>query len=275
MKEITYRKLTKYEELEQVSMLEKEIWHSPTIPIHQTLTAIKHGGLMLGAFDSDKLVGFSYGFAGFEQGEAHLVSHMLGISLDYREHRIGEKLKRLQRDEAFSLGYTYMNWTYDPLQTRNGYLNLSKLSAVCDTYIENCYGEMKDGLNEGLSSDRFQMTWHTNKSLTYSPSLKADAFHLADAEKLDNGLYKYKSTGFNKEEVFTQRSYLIPIPANIQELKDLDMSLAIEWRQQSRDMFQTLFAQGYIAVELVKGPMNIHYYLLIQKIHLTEGAIEK
>lgn len=46
-------------------------------------------------------------------------------------------------------------WTYDPLETVNGYLNLSKLGGVCTQYIENCYGEMPDILNAGLPSDRF------------------------------------------------------------------------------------------------------------------------
>ena len=40
------------------------------IPVHQTLTAAKNGGLIIGAFDGEKLVGFSYGFPGFKTNEA-------------------------------------------------------------------------------------------------------------------------------------------------------------------------------------------------------------
>lgn len=80
----------------------------PTIPLHQTMTAVKNGGLIIGAYDGDKLVGFSYGFAGFTEGEPYLCSHMLGIHPDYRSQKIGEQLKLRQRELAIDMGYLRM-----------------------------------------------------------------------------------------------------------------------------------------------------------------------
>ncbi len=56
-------------------------------------------------------------------------------------------------------GIDLITWTFDPLETRNATLNFHKLGAVCNTYFPNLYGDMRDGLNAGLPSDRFQVDW--------------------------------------------------------------------------------------------------------------------
>src|SRR5699024_5776342 len=147
---MTIRSLTTLDELEDVQQLERLVWSMEPIPTHQTSTAIQNGGMMIGAFDGDRLVGFNYGFPGFRDGVAYVCSHMLGSDPVYRSRGIGERLNRTQRERALELGYTMIHWTFDPLQTRNAYLNLTQLGGVCYTYYPNCYGEMKDGLNAGL-----------------------------------------------------------------------------------------------------------------------------
>ena len=157
---VVIRELTTLAEMEEVQVIEHKVWGMPPIPTHQTLTAVKNGGIMIGAYDGDKMVGFSYGFPGFKDGKIYLCSHMLGIDAAYRSQGIGERLKWKQREIAIAKGYDRMHWTYDPLETRNGYLNLTKLNGICDTYIENCYGEMDDEFNKVLPSDRFEVHWY-------------------------------------------------------------------------------------------------------------------
>src|SRR5699024_7508450 len=106
-----------------VQRLENQIWVDDAIPTHQTSTAVKHGGIMIGAYIDEQLVGFSYGWPGFSKGETYFCSHNMGIDEQYRSLGIGEKLKRKQRDLARKKGYEFISWTYDPLETRNGYLN--------------------------------------------------------------------------------------------------------------------------------------------------------
>ncbi|MFK4996846.1 GNAT family N-acetyltransferase [Bacillus sp. N9] len=156
---IEIRQLHSIEEMNQVQALEDLVWRGDAIPSHQTLTAIKNGGLMLGAFIQGELIGFNYSFPGFVDGKVYLCSHNMGIHPEFRGKGIGEQLKERQRKTALQMGYHLITWTYDPLETRNAYLNLSKLRAVCHTYVENCYGEMNDGLNNGLPTDRFQVEW--------------------------------------------------------------------------------------------------------------------
>lgn len=94
---INIRELKTMNEMEQVQELERKVWGmDPVLPTHQTLTAVKNGGIIIGAFDGEKLVGFSYGFSGFQNGKSYLCSHMLGIDEAYRSQGIGEMLKRSQ-----------------------------------------------------------------------------------------------------------------------------------------------------------------------------------
>jgi hypothetical protein len=56
-------------------------------------------------------------------------------------------------------GLELITWTYDPLLSRNAHINISRLGAVCKTYLRSEYGDMQDGLNAGLPSDRFKVDW--------------------------------------------------------------------------------------------------------------------
>lgn len=258
------REIKSIPELEKVQQLEKAVWGQSPIPVHQTLTAIKNGGIVVGAFDGNELVGFSYSFAGFKNGKVHLTSHILAISSDVREQGIGEALKREQRNIAIELGYGVMLWTYDPLETRNGYLNLTKLHAICDTYIENCYGEMRDGLNKGLPSDRFEVNWHlTSKHVEKKHTLDLSNARLVATYKM-NKLNFPVLTEVNSQLSLEEDVYLLPVPQSIQLLKANDPQLAFDWRIKTRLLIQRLFSEGYVAIRLEKGK-DVHHYVFVKK----------
>lgn len=67
---IDIKEINTIDQLEHVQQLEYEVWGMPSIPLHQTLTAVKNGGIVVGAYDGERLVGFSYGFSGFREGKA-------------------------------------------------------------------------------------------------------------------------------------------------------------------------------------------------------------
>src|ERR1051325_12155706 len=63
-----------------------------------TLMATQHaGGLVLGAFEGDKMIGFAHGFPAFEQGRASIHSHMLAGIPGHREAQVGFNVKLAQR----------------------------------------------------------------------------------------------------------------------------------------------------------------------------------
>ncbi|WP_410489292.1 GNAT family N-acetyltransferase [Bacillus sp. DTU_2020_1000418_1_SI_GHA_SEK_038] len=256
-------------EMKLVQKLEEEVWKMSAIPIHQTVTAAKNGGIMLGAFHQEKLVGFSYGFTGFEQNQIYLCSHMLGIHPEYQEKGIGAKLKEAQKRVAAEMGYELIIWTFDPLESRNAYLNMNKLRGICCTYIENCYGEMEDGLNSGLPSDRFKIDWwinseHVADSQSLNEVQSKEGIHLISWETTSNELPKLGDIDqVHPTLANVDQPLFVPVPANFQELKKTDHELAIDWRSKTRKIFQQLFEAGYAVVALQKTTNEpVHYYVL-------------
>lgn len=262
------RKILTISELEKVQQLEKDIWGISPIPIHQTLTAVKNGGIVVGAFENGELVGFSYGFPGFKNGKPYLCSHQLGIAKYCRTKGIGEALKQEQRKVAIQYGYDRMLWTYDPLETRNGYLNLTKLRAICNTYIENCYGDMQDGFNKGLPSDRFEVNWYLTSSYIEQEQLvdTSNAIMLTNIKMDRKGWPVLEDFCFHQQ--LDERTYLQPVPSDFQQLKTSDPTLALDWRYKTRKVFQTLFSQGYVATHLEKGE-KIHNYVFVKKENIS------
>lgn len=258
---IVCRELKTMNEMEQVQKLEYRVWKMQPIPTHQTLTATKNGGIMLGMFDGEQLIGFSYGFAGYGNGKGYLCSHMLGIDAAYRSRGLGETLKQKQCELAIEKGYDLIKWTFDPLETRNGHLNLSKLNGVCHTYVENCYGEMVDELNKGLPSDRFEVHWHIS-----SPYVKEQHMPNLDKPTSLNTIYNNKvgSPVFkgNLPKELNQAVYTMEVPNDFQTLKAKDSALALDWRLQTRANFQKLFQSEYTAVRLEQQEESSKYYFV-------------
>ncbi|WP_431027821.1 GNAT family N-acetyltransferase [Lysinibacillus sp. LZ02] len=267
---ISIKELKTIEEMEQVQQLEQRVWGIQPIPTHQTLTAIKNGGMIVGAYDDERLIGFSYGFAGIKEGKSYLCSHMLGIDETYRSQQIGERLKFAQREMAIAKGYDLMIWTYDPLETRNGYLNLTKLNGICDTYIENCYGEMQDGFNKGLPSDRFEVHWHlTSDYVTHQQEPQIEQPQaLGDIVMDEHGLPKLHITTL---EHITAPAYSLPVPKDFQTLKATSQEHAMHWRLATRNVFETMFANNYAAVRIQKNE-QWNDYIFVKKETLALGG---
>lgn len=271
----SYRKLETNEDMRLVQKLEKEVWGMDPIPTHQTFTAAKNGGVVIGAFKNSvsangELVGFCYGFAGFKDGQSYLCSHMMGIHPDYRSLGIGQRLKEEQRKVAKEIGYDLIVWTFDPLESRNTYLNTSKLFGISDTYIVNCYGEMDDGLNRGLPTDRLQIEWWIRSERVeqkWTPSvLFKNPFTVGNSLK-GNPLL----TGALELPLGTV-GIEVPIPADIQLIKKTEPELAYDWRMKIREIYQTLFAEGYAltGVRKAEGPVQSAQFVPRKLIPLKE-----
>ncbi|MED3865177.1 GNAT family N-acetyltransferase [Priestia megaterium] len=267
---LTIRSLTTTTELEDVRALESRVWgEEEATPVHQTLTAVKNGGLVLGAFSDEKLIGFQYSFPGFDGTCVYLCSHILAVDPAYRSMGIGAKLKYAQRQESKKKGYSYISWTYDPLESANGYLNIGKLGAVCSTYIENCYGDMNDPLNANLPSDRFVVEWASAKDTkraqpTYTPDQIMDA-SLIQWTLTDEGFPSV--TGID-EKWLDHDVVSVAIPSAFQQMKEVSPSLALDWRMRTRRVFQTCFAKGFEVTNFMKYPessASVHFYILTKK----------
>ncbi len=127
-----------------------------------------HGGLVLGAFDGARLVGFLFGYPGLlPPGDARIdwlgtphyhVSQMMGVLPDYQDRGVGYALKCEQRHRVIEQGFRLVTWTFDPLMSRNAHLNITRLGTVCRRYLRDVYGE-QSGIYAGLPTDRFEVDW--------------------------------------------------------------------------------------------------------------------
>ncbi len=241
--------------------LQRQVWDMPddldVVPLHLLLSMQHNGGLLLGAFHADTLAGFILGYPGSTaDGMPKHCSHMMGLLAEYRSQGLGYRLKLAQRDHALAQGYELVTWTYDPLESRNANLNVRKLGVVCDTYIRDYYGPMTDGLNVGLPSDRFEVDWWIaggwgagcRDGDADAPGRYAGAA-VANETRVIAGLRAPSSMvlDLRKPEI------LVEIPAGYQSIKAGSPDLAIEWRQATRQIFESYFAAGYQVVDFVSA----------------------
>ena len=142
--------------------LQKEVWNftdAELVPLRMFVVADKVGGQVMGAFEGDTMVGFALSVPGTRSGHIYLHSHMLAVRKDHRNGGLGRRLKFMQREDALARGIELIEWTFDPLEIKNAYLNIEKLGAVARRYNINQYGITSSPLQGGLPSDRLIAEW--------------------------------------------------------------------------------------------------------------------
>jgi predicted GNAT superfamily acetyltransferase len=238
------------------------------IPLTQLLAGHKAGGVVLGAFDSaDQMLGFCYGFLGRRPtGELLHYSHMLAVDVDFRAAGVGAALKWAQRDAVLAQGIEWMVWTYDPLESLNGYLNFSKLGVIARTYWEDLYGQTSSGLHRGTATDRLLVEWALASQRTTAraagapaaaPGWRGPTTPLLAARTGDAGFPEPGAmcAGPDAAEV------TIEIPSHIQDIKAADIDLARRWRSATRAAFLAALAAGYHVAECLRDDDRTYYLL--------------
>jgi predicted GNAT superfamily acetyltransferase len=170
--EILVRKCSGYDEYEACVRMQTETWGydaSDTIPLREFIVIERIGGQVLGAFDlarstqpngdASTMIGFAMSMPAILHRQIYLHSHMLAVLPSYRNAGIGRKLKLMQRDDALARGIPRMEWTFDPLEIKNAYLNIVRLGAVVHSYTPNFYGVFSSRLQAGLPTDRLHAEW--------------------------------------------------------------------------------------------------------------------
>src|SRR5574341_27583 len=226
-------------------------------PRHHLLAASGAGGRVLGAFiPNGRLVGFCYGFAGVRGDRTLFYSHMAGVLPEFRDQGIGFRLKQAQREAALAAGFTWMVWTYDPLQAGNAYFNLHKLGAESRRYIVNYYGEMRDELNRGTDSDRLEVDWWLRDRRVDALTRDEAPARGESSAQGEAGAGGGEATGPSGDMV------RIDVPPDITSLRRRDPATAAWWRETTRRQFLDAFAAGYVAVDVERRPHRTGYVLL-------------
>ncbi|HUS93773.1 MAG TPA: hypothetical protein VMZ24_01195 [Patescibacteria group bacterium] len=230
-----------------------------------------NGSCLYGAFDGDRIVGFVFGLLGtienlenrIDQVAAarlQMYSAIMGVIGPYQGQGIGYRLKLAQREFALRIGVRLITWTYDPLESRNAYLNMSKLGAVCHRYFRDFHGVL-GGINAGVPTDRFYVEWWITSnrvkgklSNKRSP-LGFDAYHTGGAT-LVNQVKEFDDELPVPSEEFSRSEgniLIVEIPGSFQRVKQQDMALALAWREHTRQIFEYYIDRHYLVTDLVRG----------------------
>ncbi len=204
--------------------LQREVWNftdAELVPLRLFVVAAKVGGQVIGAFEGKNLVGFALSVPGVRTGHAYLHSHMLAVKEAYRNRGLGRRMKLFQREEALSRGIELIEWTFDPLEIKNAYLNLEKLGAIARRYNINQYGITSSPLQGFLPTDRLVAEWWLR------------------SRRVESLL----TTG---KRPVAQTQIKISVPAKIYDWKaaDHDRAKAADVQGRNREQFLQAFADG-------------------------------
>lgn len=155
---LVLRELDGLPELKAAEAFQRRVWGEDDPADNSDLMlAIQHeGGLVGGAFDDTRMVGFVFGFSSRDSTVQH--SHRLGVDPDMQGRGLGVRLKLFQKAWCLERGIRHVRWTYDPIRRPNAVLNIARLGATARTYYRDYYGDM-EGINAGVPSDRLLAEW--------------------------------------------------------------------------------------------------------------------
>lgn len=249
--DIVIRDIDCSSELKPVEALQKEVWGCDDVDVvpHTLFAASREvGATLIGAYDGESLIGFVYGFPGYEHGRIVHHSHMLAVKPSYRHHKLGFKLKLAQRERVLAQGIDRITWTFDPLQSLNAHLNFARLGVIADTYKINFYGETTSSFLHQVGTDRLWVTWlidsqrvrdrlaaaaHTNRPPGSSHAIVQVSFGGGPTRNTDSG-------------VLGSEHLTLEIPGNINDLQHARPQLAVAWREATRWGFTEAFNSGFV-----------------------------
>ena len=274
---IVIRDIDRLSEMREVEDLQKEIWGVEDREVFPALAMIplhEVGAILIGAFDRNQLVGFVFGFPGWEDGRPIFHSDMLAVKLAYRSLGLGYQLKLAQRERALAKSIDRITWTFDPLQAVNAHFNFEKLGVVAYQYKTSFYGETSSFLHR-TGTDRLWVTWLLNSERvkrrielsSASASRPGKPEHVTALIQID----KDGEPLIGDDEAL-DHTVFIEIPADFNRVAEERIELATRWREATRNAFTQAINAGYFVEEFYfeeKSGQKIGVYLLTQQPQLS------
>ena len=218
------------------------------VPAEHIRAVVHNGGLLLLASIDGAPVGFCYGFVGLDAGRLVLCSHMLAVLPEAQSQGVGRALKLAQRRHAAARGFIAITWTFDPLQSRNAYLNLRRLGAVARHYHVDHYGPMDDAINAGLPTDRLLAEWSVVDDADPRPQTPDDLpWALPPTPDPAGGV----RPGRYDASVLATGHALIAVPSDVDALRRDDADAGPVWRAALRTALTGAFDAGLTAVDVI------------------------
>ncbi|MBW8895193.1 MAG: GNAT family N-acetyltransferase [Acidobacteria bacterium] len=276
MSPFSIRRLSTLDECRRVAALEKVVWGLPdsedVVPSSLLIASIKRGAILLGAFDGEALRGFVYSLPAVKEGRLTHWSHMLGVAPEVRGQGLGLQLKRAQRDHAIAIVLDLIEWTFDPLQALNAHFNFTRLGVVVEEYEQDMYGQTGSPLHFGTPTDRFVAEWrltapHVERRVSLGGAALIRDQSVMSAAAVTQCLARgeWLTPSMPRLDLETRR-LTVEIPTDFTEMQSRQPHLAMEWRLNTRSIFQTYLPRGYRVVDFfLAREARRGQYLLAQK----------
>jgi predicted GNAT superfamily acetyltransferase len=151
---------------------------------------------------------------------------MLAVRPSHRNRGLGMQLKWEQRREALSRGIRHMEWTFDPLEIKNAFINIHRLGAISREYRVNFYGVSSSRLQGGLPTDRLLAEW------------------VLDSPRVEALLARRPAAACAIEE-------RILVPASIERWKagEVTRHRALDVQLENQQKFQKAFSRGLAVLD--------------------------
>jgi predicted GNAT superfamily acetyltransferase len=255
------------EEAKAARKLQRELWEPPSddglypADLYSTTCG---AATSLVARKEGQVIGFLFGFYKFGglplprawsryEGGLRIESQVAGVEKEYQSSGVGFQLKRLQGERAQREGIAIVNWTVDPLQSRNANLNFQKLRAVAFRFLPGHY-DLPSQQNRTRAS-RLEITW-----LLPNPGQPDDLEAAQDVAFANKGPSRLPFDG-------SARRIAIEIPGNWDEIQRDDLTAAWQWRDTTDELLQELIGiqeTRYMITGL--GKKDDRWYLLARRI---------
>jgi len=229
------------------------------------LVAIERcNGLILGAMkDDETLCGTIIDVASVDGDLSSWFTSYHAVMEGERNKGIGTMLRSLEREIGMKEGVALIKWAIDPLRSLEAHVAFNKLGAVAVGYERDLYGELRNSRNKGLATDRLLVEWWLtaprvkavvdNHALPYHFHLGLDKMEVATRTSVADTQLR-RLVGFDDSVcggITRSAVILIEIPVKLDNMRASDINLARDWRLQTRDIFERMFASGYIITGLV------------------------
>ncbi|MDX2031296.1 MAG: GNAT family N-acetyltransferase [Blastocatellia bacterium] len=240
----TIRECVSFEDYAACIEMQRIVWQFEDLDVTAPRSFIvtrKGGGFTYGAFDeAGRMIGFSLALPAFDERlRPYYYSQMLAVLPEYRDAGIGMRLKLAQRDHALRTGIPLITWTFDPLQSRNAYLNIIKLGCVVRKYFVNYYGHGSTSvLHRGLDTDRLFPEWWVGSDHVRGA--------LAGTRRTD------------------APAAVIEVPRDIEAIKVRDLDEARDWQLRIRRGFLEHLSEGLYCAGFDADPQGHSRYLFFK-----------
>jgi predicted GNAT superfamily acetyltransferase len=263
VRDIEVRELVKPEELARCASLYQSAFslrpEDGSLNPRLLVGLVKNGGIVVGAFSDDLLVGYALSFLAL-QGEGedlYQYSQNAAVLPEWQGRGIGRRLKLAQRAIALGRKIQVMRWAFDPLNARNAHFNLDVLGTFGSCIERNLYGEHGGGPDADTSTHRMIVEWtlDSDRVSQLSDGITSLATELTEIPKV----------GHMQRGSSDKATLSIPVT-----VKDHQGSEEKALRESIVDSIEALFNEGLVAVSCRRVDAECAVYQFVPRQYVQE-----